>query len=328
VHPGEIENRHRMHLTKQGRKNVENPNPESTVNTEKLTLDIKRFSDLSSEMVELLSNLSQKINKSAAGLQDVQSALDMKKKELATLNEIEMLTASLEQQIQDLRQQKENLDHIIAEQRSAWEKEIERRTREEKEYIDDLNARRRQEEQDYQKAWTAEQERGRRRLDEELRAIQLEKQDAQVTIETDLQERELLLKKKELEWSQLIQELEQFLTKLERRHWLHDTLHAVWQNEATLEQPGQSLMGSTSSTNMQDEPELYAPEGANEPDSDPEDGSILGNGLEDERATNGGNGSILGREWEEEQRHSLLARRDSAPLKFSPKRSAGPKSDV
>jgi hypothetical protein len=307
---------------------VENPNPESTVNTEKLMLDIKRFSDLSSEMVELLSNLSQEIDKSAAGLQAVQSALDSKKKELATLNEIEMLSTSLEQRIEALRQQKENLDHIIAEQRSAWEKEKERRTREEKEYIDDLNARRRQDEQDYQKAWAAEQERGRQRLDEELRAIQLEKQDVQATIETDLQERELLLKKKELEWGQLIQELEQFLYKLERRHGLHDNIHAVWPNGATDEQPGHASMGSASSTNMQDEPELYAAEGENGHDSDPEDGTIFGNGLEDDGVTNGSNGSILGREWEEEPGPSLLARRDSAPLKFSPKRSTSPKSDV
>ena len=48
---------------------------------------------------------------------------------------------------------------------------------------------------------------------DELRAIQLGKQEAQETIETNLQERELLLKNKELEWGQLIQELEQFLHK-------------------------------------------------------------------------------------------------------------------
>jgi hypothetical protein len=307
---------------------VENPSPESTVNTEKLLLDIKRFSDLSSEMGELLSNLSHEINRSAAGFQEVQSALDFKKKELATLNEIEMLAASLEHQIQDLRQQKENLDHIIAEQRAAWEKEQERRAREEREYIENLNARRQQEEQEYQKAWAEEQERARQRLHDELRAIQLEKQEAQSMVETDFQERELLLKKKELEWGQLIQELEQFLYKLERRHRLHDTLHAVWPNGTSGEPPGIASLGSAPSGNLQKEPDLAVAEDENPSDSDSEDGSILGNDVEDEGSPSGSNGSVFGHDSEEESRLSPLSRRDSVPLKFSPKRSVGSKSDV
>jgi hypothetical protein len=303
-------------------------NSESTADTDRLTLDIKRFSDLSSEMVELLSNLSQEISKSAADLQEVQSALDVRKKELATLNEIEMLAASLEQQIQDLRQQKENLDHIVAEQRAAWEKEKERRVREEREFVESLNARRQQEEQEYQKAWAAEQEKARHRLNEELTAIQLEKQGAQSAIETDLQERELLFKKKELEWGQLIQELEQFLYKLEKRHRLHDSIRAVWSNEAAGEQPGQASSESAPAENTHEEHVFYAAEDGAPAGPDPEGGSLRGNAAEGEGASNESNGTIFGKDWEEEPRHSPFAKKDAIPLKFSPKRSAGTKPDA
>jgi len=238
------------------------------------------------------------------------------------------LAASLEQQIQDLRQQKENLDHIVAEQHTAWEKEKERRIREEREFTESLNVRRQQEEQAYQKAWAAEQEKARQRLDEELRVIQLEKQDVRSAIETSLQERELLFKKKELEWGQLIQELEQFLYKLERRQRLHDTIHAVWPNGIAGEQPIQVSSESVPSGNTHEEHVFYVAEEDELAGSDPASGSIRGNEVEDDGASNDSSASIFGKDWEEEPRHSTLAKKDTAPLKFSPKRSAGSKPEA
>jgi len=297
------------------------------VTTEKITLDIKRFSDLGSEMIGLLSTLSQEINSAAADLQSVQTALDLKKKELATLNEIEMVAASLEKQIQDLRQQKENLDHVIAEQRVAWEKERDRRAREEKEYIENLNARRQKEEQEYQQSRAAELEQSRRLLEDELRAIQQEKQEAQTAIETNLQERELLLKKKELEWGQLIQELEQFLFKLEKRHRLHDTLHAVWTNGTLEEQLGQPSPALPPSGTIHKEPKYSALDDENDAGAGPEDLSVQENIGEDGFPPDGGNEPGSGGDCEEDTKHSQLARRDSTPLKFCPKRSLNLKSD-
>jgi hypothetical protein len=165
-------------------------------------------------------------------------------------------------------------------------------------------------------------------LDEELRRIQLEKQEAHAAIEMSLQERDLLLKKKELEWGQLIQELEQFLYKLERRHRAHDTIHAVWSNGLSGEQPILASSESVPLENVHGENDSYAGEDEDLTETGFDDRTILGNSIEIAGFQNGGIGMTNGKDYEEESKQSPLTRRDSAPLKFSPKRSAGPKVDA
>jgi hypothetical protein len=54
-------------------------------------------------------------------------------------------------------------------------------------------------------------------LAEELQSIQKKNQADQEALERDFLERDLHLKQKELEWMQLVQELEQFMSKLGNR---------------------------------------------------------------------------------------------------------------
>ncbi len=63
--------------------------------------------------------------------------------------------------------------------------------------------------------------RAQQKLEEELKAVQQESLEKQQALERDCLQRELILKEKELEWVQLIQELEQFMSKLTRRTQAH-----------------------------------------------------------------------------------------------------------
>jgi len=189
---------------------------EPLARAEKLSGEIERFSGLSIELTELLSRWSREIKASAEQLGRLVAAVDLKKKELNILNGIQESSAVLERLVQDQRQQKENFERQMEMQRAQWEEEKARRVQEEKQYQDGLRLRRQRDEDEYKQMWAAEKLKAQQKLEEELRVIQQESLQKQQALERDCLERELKLREKELEWVQLIQELEQFMSKLSR----------------------------------------------------------------------------------------------------------------
>jgi len=190
---------------------------EPLMNPERLSLEIERFSGLSAELSELLSRLRLEILKSAEQLSRIRSVVDAKKGELKTLHDIEASAVALERLIQDQRQQRESFERSMTDQRAMWEEEKAERTRQEEEYLENLRISRERDEEDYRQAWAAEKLKAQQKLEEELKVVRQEELQRQQALEKDLLERELTLREKELEWVQLIQELEQFMSKLTRR---------------------------------------------------------------------------------------------------------------
>jgi hypothetical protein len=301
---------------------MENPGQGPSVNEEKLAVEIERFSKLSSDMIALLSSLSREINKSVADLQEIRSAVELKKQELQSLREIENSAADLEQQLRELQREKESLEQMVVDQRGAWEREKERRAREEREYVENLNFRRQQEEQEVSQMLAAEHGKARQQLEDELRAIQQQNRDAQEAAEKDFHERELILRKKELEWGQLIQELEEFLYKLDRRHRLNNAVHAVLQDEEKIEESIPTISDPLSSDNLHDEPVFYEAGDESRRELYSEENSTWGDAGANQGAAPFDSEPIFGRDWSEEPKHSS-SRRETAPLKFPPKKPTG-----
>jgi hypothetical protein len=187
------------------------------MSAEELSLVIERFSIISSELTGILSRLAQEVVMSAEQLDRVRSAVDSKKEELKTLHGIEATAVALERLVLDHQRQKEALDLAMASQRAEWEEEKANRAQEEREYLEHLRVRREREEEEYRQVWAAEKLRKKEKLEEELKAVQQEHLQKQQEKEGDYIERELRLKEKELEWVRLIEELEQFMSKLAQR---------------------------------------------------------------------------------------------------------------
>ncbi len=184
---------------------------------ERLSHVIDRYSGLSSEMITLLTSLFREIHQSAEELNAAQSSLNLKRKEVEELLEARKSAEELTQQIDALRREKENLESALLDQRNSWEAEKARRAREEKEHYENRRIAREREEEEYRKTWADERLKARQILEEELHAERRKSLEAQEAAEKSFLERELNLKKKEQEWGQLIQELEQFLSKLAKR---------------------------------------------------------------------------------------------------------------
>lgn len=189
----------------------------SLMRPEKLAEEIQRFSGLSNELTEVLSRLSREVRAAAEQLAQVRSTLDAKNKELKAIYGLEASVATLEELVREKRQQKEEAERQMELERTAWEQEKARREQEERQYLENLRIRRQRDEEEYKQRWAAEKLKAQQKLEEELRVIQQEALKRQQALERDCLDRELKLKEKELEWVQLIQELEQFMSKLTRR---------------------------------------------------------------------------------------------------------------
>jgi hypothetical protein len=175
---------------------------------------LERFSGLSSEIVLLLENFTQDINRSAQELRDIRAAVDAGNKELAVLRESEREVSVLIQQLEDLRPQKESLERLIADQRNAWEEEKAKRAWEEREYEENLKILRRKEEEEHRLMRENEQHQARQKFEEELQGMRQKSAETRTVEETDILARESVLKKKEQELSRLMKELEKFLSEL------------------------------------------------------------------------------------------------------------------
>jgi hypothetical protein len=290
-----------------------NPTLEPLMTPEALSVQVERFSRLSSDMAKLLSELSQEAKKSLDQLNGIRLAVDLKKKELKTLNES---AASLKQLIEDHRLQRENLDRLMEGQRRVWEEEKTRRAQQEREYLEDLKIQRQREEEEYRHMWAVEQLKAQQKLEEELRTIQQKSLEKQQALERDCLQREQTLKEKELEWIQLIQELEQFMSRLARHAQSPSAVHAELHTKEPSMQSDFAVLGSS----------LADSEDASKDQSLIQDrplSPIFGNALTDEPKPSLSSLKEMllsqGRRIES-LNAELSAKRESAPLKFSPKK--------
>lgn len=160
---------------------------------EDFSAGIERFSHLSSDLTEVLLDLSRIVRNSAERLKEIQSAVEEKKSELT------------------------RLQAQIESERRAYEEERMLRIEQEKEYAENLILQRQREEEEYRRVWSSEKARAQQQLEEDLRLIQEENRLKQEIAERELLQREMALKEKELEWVQLTQELDEFMSRLSKR---------------------------------------------------------------------------------------------------------------
>jgi hypothetical protein len=277
--PSQKSSHESQEVSESGIEASETNTSEPVISSETIASEIEHFSRLSSELTELLSNISQKIANSEEQLRVIQSTVDLKTAELKRLHNIEAGAVALEQLAEDHRLQKEGFERVMDHQHRLWEEEKAQREREDREYLENLKIRREQEErefgenleiqrqreeQEFQRMWATEKSKARQQLEEELRAIEQNSREKQEAMERNCLERELLLKQKELEWVQLVQELEQFMSQLTKR---------IQSKAGSPRDLQKREFGAAADAGNGESPSADAREPENEPGSDPASGT-------------------------------------------------------
>jgi DNA repair exonuclease SbcCD ATPase subunit len=175
---------------------------EGLMKWEKISSQMERFSNLSSDMIMLISELSQEAKKAIDQLRAIREEVNLKKRELKTLHDMERSAEELQRLIENRRIQISNLDQLLERQRNTFE---------------DLKVQRQRVEAEYRERQAAEQLKARQTLDEELRALRQKSMEKQEALDKDLLERERRIMQKEKELDLLTQELEQFMSRLAGR---------------------------------------------------------------------------------------------------------------
>ncbi len=310
---------------------IENPIPNLLMAREELSTKMERVSHLSLDLSGLLSDLTREVQASMDQLEQLQSAVDVKKRELKTLYEIEASVATLERLMREQEAERENFERLMENQRSIWEEEKALHEQEEKEYLEALKARRKEEEEKYKHIWAVEHLKAQQELEEELRITQQRNVEKQKALESDIQDRDRRLQEKELEWGRLIGELEQYMERLAERAQSESALATDLHKRAAL---SDTDLPPSSANHTYPYPEEPLPldkdsDSRQAPDDLSSDSFFRSAFLEEPKPLLSSLKDILqaqGRKMENGQ-GDLSLKRDCNTLKFSPKKNSNSKTE-
>ncbi|MBM2806644.1 MAG: hypothetical protein HW419_4537 [Deltaproteobacteria bacterium] len=175
---------------------------------------VQNLSNLGLEVSKALAAVSAKLVAEVERLTSVREAVALQTKEIDRLHKIDTAATAIDYMIQDYESQKEKLGAEISAQRIAWSEEQLQRSREEKEYEDNLKKLRQREVEDYEYKKALERKKAQDKYDEEMRALEKKNKEKQEDLEKSWKQREAALKDKEEEWSRLQKEIDGFAVRL------------------------------------------------------------------------------------------------------------------
>src|SRR5205085_271381 len=138
---------------------------------------VQRLSELGLDVSKALNNLSGQLAAEVSRLIAVREAIEVEKKELERIHQIEVAASALDQMVQDYARQKTELEQEIAGQRETWEEETRASERERKEQEETLRKQRQREIEDYEYKKSLERKKAQDKYEEDLRLTEKKNQE-------------------------------------------------------------------------------------------------------------------------------------------------------
>ena len=177
---------------------------------------VQKISGMGLEISKSLSELSGKLIVEVEKLTTTREAVALEQKELERLHKIDIVATSLDNMLQDYQSEKDKLESEIASQRTAWEEEEVTRARDQKDFEDNLKKQRQREAEEFEYKKALERKKAQDKYDEEIRLLEKKDKEKQEALDKSWQQRETILKEREVEWAQLKKEVDDFPTRLKK----------------------------------------------------------------------------------------------------------------
>jgi hypothetical protein len=177
---------------------------------------VQRISALNLDISKALGGLSEQLVEEVGRLASVREAVELEKRELARLHQVDVAATALDQLVQEYERQKQEVEQEITGRRAAWEEETRAAERERKEQEENLRKQRQREIDDYEYKKALERKKAQDKYEEEMRLLERKNQEKQETLEKGWQLREAALKEREEELARLRKDAEQFPKTLQR----------------------------------------------------------------------------------------------------------------
>jgi colicin import membrane protein len=196
---------------------------------------VERVSELNRDIQKALAGLSEQLVEEVARLASVREAVELEKRDLARLHQIDVAATALDQLVEDHASQKREIETEIAEARASWEEETRTAERERKDQEEALKKQRQREIDDYEYKKTLERKKAQDKYDEEMRLLEKKNQEKQETLEKTWRQQEAALREREEELAALRQEVAAFPKRLEQE-LARASAEAARQTEARFQQ--------------------------------------------------------------------------------------------
>jgi hypothetical protein len=177
---------------------------------------VKGISALSLDLSKALAGLSEELIQEVNRLSYAREAVELERKEIARLHQIDVALTALDQLVQDYARQKEELESEIAAQRATWDEELKRTERERKEQEELLRKQRQREIEEYEYKKALERKKAQDKYEEDVKVLEKQNREKQEALEKSWQQREAALKEQEEELVRLKSDSESFPSRLEK----------------------------------------------------------------------------------------------------------------
>jgi len=177
---------------------------------------VDELSKLGLEVSKALSEVSAKLTAEVHQLAAVREAVAIERAELERLHKIDVAATALDQLVEDYRLETEQLESAISTQRAAWQQEVEANVRERKEQEETLKRQRQREIDDYEYKKAQERKKAEDKYEEQQRQLDRKNQERQEQLEKGWQIRETAIKEREVEFTRLKKENDEFPARLAR----------------------------------------------------------------------------------------------------------------
>jgi hypothetical protein len=175
---------------------------------------VQNLSHLGLEISKALAEISGKLVSEVERLNSIREAVALQTKELERLHKIDIAATAIDQLVLDYQSQNQKLEAEISAQREAWAAEEIQRSREQKEYEENLKKQRQRELEDYEYKKALERKKAQDKYEEEMRLLEKKNKEKQEELEKSWKQRETALREKEEEWARLRKEFDEFPARL------------------------------------------------------------------------------------------------------------------
>jgi len=175
---------------------------------------VQNLSNLGLEISKALAEISGKLVSEVERLTSIREAVALQTKELERLHKIDIAATAIDHLVLDYQSQKQTLEAEIFAQRESWSAEELQRSREQKEYEENLKKQRQREVEDYEYKKVLERKKAQDKYEEETRVLEKKNKEKQEEIEKSWKQRETALREKEEEGARLRKEVDEFPARL------------------------------------------------------------------------------------------------------------------
>lgn len=175
---------------------------------------VQNLSNLGLEISKALAEISGKLVSEVERLTSIREAVALQTRELERLHKIDIAATAIDHLVLDYQSQKQTLEAEISAQRENWSAEELQRSREQKEYEENLKKQRQREVEDYEYKKVLERKKAQDKYEEETRVLEKKNKEKQEEIEKSWKQRETALREKEEEGARLRKEVDEFPARL------------------------------------------------------------------------------------------------------------------